>query len=151
MSKTMPNIQDYTFDNSDYGLSNSAGQSFLQANPQYTNALRPNQSIDSSLSTTGNDWSLSGTLGNVGKFAGGLASLGQIYVGLKALGIAEDELGIKKEQWGMAKNELLHMQNVRRKLSASYMGRPAPGPTVNNANPQGGPTKQNASRINKAY
>jgi len=67
-------------------------------------------------------------LGSFGKLTSGLASLGSIYIGLKSLGIAEEELAIKQDQWKMSKAELEHMQNTRRKLTASYMGnRHTPG------------------------
>ena len=60
-----------------------------------------------------------GTLGKIGTLG---ASLGGIYVGLKSLGIAEDELDIKKDQWAMSKAEMQHMQATRKRLTASYMG-----------------------------
>ena len=63
------------------------------------------------------------TLGTFGKIGGAAASLGQIYVGLKSLDIANQELAIKKDQWDMSKKELQHMQDTRKKLTASYMGR----------------------------
>lgn len=62
------------------------------------------------------------TLGTVGKITGAASSLAQIGVAFKSLGLAEEELDIKKDQWAMAKGELKHMQNTRKKLTASYMG-----------------------------
>jgi len=73
-------------------------------------------------SWTGKGGVLDRGMGLAGKGIGLASSLGQLYVGLKSLGIAEDELKIKKDQWAMSKAEIQHMQGVRRRLTASYMG-----------------------------
>ena len=71
--------------------------------------------------------SLDKTLGTIGKGMGAVSSIANVYLGFKALGLAEDELNIKKDQWAMAKQELKHMQATRKRLTASYMGRKSPG------------------------
>jgi len=63
------------------------------------------------------------SMGSVGKIMGGVSSLANIYLGFKALGLAKEELGIKKDQWAQAKQELNHMRATRKRLTASYMGR----------------------------
>ncbi len=65
----------------------------------------------------------SSIMGDFGKFTGGVSSLAQIGLGFKSLGMAEDMLDIKKDQWKMAKEEMNHMKGVRSNLTASYMGR----------------------------
>ena len=69
---------------------------------------------------------LNDSLGSLGKIGAIGSSLAQSYVGLKALGLAEDELDIKKDQWAMSKKELQHMQASRKRITNSYMGRSAP-------------------------
>ena len=85
-------------------------------------------------------------LGALTKGVGIASSLGGIYVGLKSLGIAEDELDIKKDKWAMGKQEIQHMQATRKRLTASYMGN---GPTNNRATVAGsqgpGPTRARAT------
>ena len=80
------------------------------------------------------------------------SSLAQMYVGLKSLGLAEEELGIKKEQWAMSKQELQHMQATRKRLPNSYMGN---GPTNNRAQVASsggpGPTANKASAMAGRY
>lgn len=65
---------------------------------------------------------LNNSLGTIGKIGGGISSLAGIYSGFKMLGMAEDELDIKKDQWSMAKEELQHMQESRKRITAGYMG-----------------------------
>lgn len=65
---------------------------------------------------------LNNTLGTLGKIGGGISSLAGIYSGFKMMGMAEDELDIKKDQWKMAKEELQHMQESRKRITAGYMG-----------------------------
>lgn len=65
---------------------------------------------------------LNNSLGTLGKISGGISSLAGIYSGFKMLGMAEDELDIKKDQWNMAKQELQHMQESRKRITAGYMG-----------------------------
>ena len=70
----------------------------------------------------GNSFSnFNNSLSSIGKIAGIGSSLAQTYVGLAALGIAKDELAIKKDKWNMAKQEIKHMQATRRRLTSSYM------------------------------
>jgi len=67
------------------------------------------------------------SMGSVGKIMGGVSSLANIYLGFKALGLAKEELGIKKDQWAQAKQELNHMRATRKRLTSSYMGRSSGG------------------------
>lgn len=61
-------------------------------------------------------------MGNAGKVIGGVSSLANIYLGFKQLDMAKQELGIKKDQWAMAKGELKHMQDTRKRIGQSYTG-----------------------------
>lgn len=64
---------------------------------------------------------LNSTLGTAGKLLGGFSSLAQIGLGFKALGMADDELDIKKDQWKESKAELNHLRATRKRISDSYM------------------------------
>jgi len=83
--------------------------------------------LNSQNSMWGKGGSVDQGMGIASKGIGMASSLGQLYVGLKSLGIAEDELDIKKDQWAMSKAELQHMQETRKRLTSSYMGnKPSP-------------------------
>ena len=126
--------------NNSYG--NNAWQN-INNNTYGTNGVK----IDSSLSTSGTDFNMDSIIGNGGKIIGAAASLGNIYIGLKQLDIAEEELGIKKEQWAMSKEEVEHMRATRKRLTASYMGQAGPTQAkANYANAAGpGPTQRKAT------
>ena len=61
-----------------------------------------------------------GTVGGVADIA---TSLYGMYMGSQQLGMMEDQLDIKKDQWDMTKQELKHMQGTRKRLTNQYMGR----------------------------
>ncbi len=50
-----------------------------------------------------------------------LGTLGSLYLGFKQYGLAKKQLGIAEEQWKRTKQELDRIQNVRKKLTDSYM------------------------------
>jgi hypothetical protein len=62
------------------------------------------------------------TMNTLGKIGGGLSSLGNLYLGYKSLDMAEDKLDMLKEQHEASMAELRHMQETRKRLTASYMG-----------------------------
>lgn len=56
----------------------------------------------------------------VGVGVQGLSSLANIYAGFKQLDLAQEELGLKKEQFKQATNELNRIKNVTSRLTASF-------------------------------
>ena len=50
-----------------------------------------------------------------------LSTLGGLYLGFKQYGLMKKQLGIAEEQWKRTKRELDRIQNVRKKLTDSYM------------------------------
>jgi len=50
-----------------------------------------------------------------------LSTLGGLYLGFKQYGLAKEQLSMAKEQWNRTKQELDRIQNVRKKLTDSYM------------------------------
>ncbi len=108
------------------------------AQNSYTNQINTN--IAGSNSTFGAGGGFDRGVGMLSKGVGAATSLGQLYVGLKSLGLAEDELDIKKDQWKMSKEELQHMQATRARLTASYMGN-----SKSQGQPQSRPTPQGSA------
>ena len=57
----------------------------------------------------------------LGNIVGAAGSLAGIYTGLKQLDLMKDQIGIAKDQWAEAKNELSRVRKVRDNLNTSYM------------------------------
>jgi len=57
----------------------------------------------------------------VSQAVGALSSLAGIYLGFKQYGIAKQQLAMAQDQWNTTKNEMNRINNVRQKLTASYI------------------------------
>ena len=72
-------------------------------------------------------WDKGGTLdtgmGSFGKMAGGMSSLANVYLGFQNLDMAKEKMGIYREQWDMAKQELKHMQGTRKAITNKFAGK----------------------------
>ncbi len=62
-------------------------------------------------------------MGSFGKMAGGVSSLANVYLGFQNLDMAKEKMGIYREQWDMAKQELKHMQGTRAAISKQFAGK----------------------------
>lgn len=79
-----------------------------------------NQNLENQNSTWGKGGNVDQGLGMAGKVIGGISSLANIYLGFQNLGMAKDELKIKKDQWKESKAELNHMRATRARIGQSY-------------------------------
>ncbi len=62
-------------------------------------------------------------MGTFGKMAGGVSSLANVYLGFQNLDMAKEKMGIYREQWDMAKQELKHMQGTRAAITKQFSGK----------------------------
>jgi hypothetical protein len=81
-------------------------------------AITPQVSSDTSLSSMLSD---PGFYQSAGALLGGLGSLGNVALGFKGLGLLEDQLGLKREQWNESLAELNHLRDTRDRISTAYM------------------------------
>ncbi len=113
------------------------GPSLLDA-PQddyfnYNNNESPNtpSSLANPITPAGTEdlgfWDKGGALdtgmGTFGKMAGGVSSLANVYLGFQNLDMAKEKMGIYREQWDMAKQELKHMQGTRAAITKQFSGK----------------------------